>query len=404
MKRHRLWLTMMTACCILSSCTDGANDEQAADARVPIQLGTGITTRAQGQDTQLEAGQTVYVWAKHQGTDTEYLRAWQLTADGSGGLTPASTTRYYPADGTNIDLYALHGNISSPETLTESTTPNASSSADATDGTACPATVTHTVLTSQVSLADYASSDLFAVKVANVGPHGNQNLGNSYSVSLPFQHQLARLEVEIVNFNDLLPEDIESITLIGAKTQTTLTMPVAASEQNAVGTMGSTAETPTANIVMHPIDDSPTTRITKAECIIPAQELTSAELICIELKDNDVRTNDKLYYKPAYQSESNPDGAKFVLYNGVTYRLELTISKVEITGYRVGWTAWSWKDSDDLNEADDGLLYYFPMYMNTSESSLVAPTDVSNTSLQWEYGGTGTDSGLQNTKGDEWTK
>lgn len=400
MKRHRLWLTMTAACCILSACS-GDKDEPADTARVPISLGTGIATRTQGQDTQLEAGQKVYVWAKHTGTETEYLRAWQLTADGSGGLTP-STVRYYPADGTNIDLYALHGNFS--DTFTESTTPNASSSADATDGTACPATVTHTVKTSQASLDDYAASDLFAVKVANVGPHGHANLGNTYSVQLPFIHQLARLEVAIVNFNDLLPEDIESITLMGVKTTTSINPPTSTNENGAVGSIGTTLDSPTSDIVMHPIDDAAPARITAAECIIPAQELTATPLVRIKLKSNVASTpnNDELYYKPVYKSEENPDGAKFEIYNGVTYRLELTISKVEITGFRVGWTAWSWKDLSDLNEADDGLLYYFPMYMDTSESSLVDPTDVNNSQLQWEYGGTGTDSGLENTKGSQW--
>lgn len=406
MKRHRLWLTMTAACCILSACS-GDKDEPADTARVPISLGTGITTRAQGQDTQLEAGQQVYVWAKHTGTETEYLRAWQLTADGSGGLTPA-TVRYYPADGTNLDLYALHGNFSS--SFTESTTPNFSSSADATDGTACPTTVTHTVKTSQASIEDYAASDLFAVKVANVGPHNHANLGNTYSVQLPFIHQLARLEVAIVNFNDLLPEDIESITLCGVKTQTSLTMPVSTSEDHAIGTMGETAETPTADIVMHPIDDDAATRITKAECVIPAQSLTSPTLIVVELKNNVVRDNDKLYYRPVYKDGSHPDGCVFELYNGVTYRLELTISKVELTGFRVGWMPWNWKalfkddGTSNLTDAEDGLLYYFPQEMNTSESSF-ASYDVNgnqNYSLDWIYGGTGSDAGYQTTKGNEW--
>ena len=265
---------MTAACCILSACS-GDKDEPADTARVPISLGTGIATRTQGQDTQLEAGQKVYVWAKHTGTETEYLRAWQLTADGSGGLTP-STVRYYPADGTNIDLYALHGNFSSE--FTESTTPNANSSADATDGTTLPATATHSVLASQVTADNYSTSDLMAVKVTNVGPKGNANQGNSYAVNLPFRHQLARLEVAIVNFNDLLPEDIESITLMGVKTTTSINPPTSTNENGAVGSIGTTLDSPTSDIVMHPIDDAAPARITAAECIIPAQELTATPI------------------------------------------------------------------------------------------------------------------------------
>jgi len=394
---------MTAACCILTSCS-GDKDELTDAARVPISLGTGITTRAQGQDTQLESGQTVYVWAKHTGTETEYLRAWQLTADGSGGLTPSSV-RYYPANGTNIDLYALHGNFSSE--FTESTTPNANSSADATDGTACPTTVTHTVKTSQASIDDYAASDLFAVKVANVGPHGHENQGNDYAVNLPFRHQLARVEVRIVEFNDLLPKDIESITLYGVKTQTAITLPTATSSDGDAGSVGQTADSPTANIVMHPIDDEAPATITAAECVIPAQQLTSPTLICVKLKHSTEATtdqNDKLYYKPVYKDDDHPDGCVFQIYNGVTYRFEMTISKIELTGYRVGWTAWAWKPltgEGALNNDEDGLLYYFPKYMDTTSSSVVAPSG-STPNLDWEFGRSDYGSGTDKTKGQSW--
>lgn len=402
--KYGICYSILIAAVLLTSCSE-SKDEVRDESPRPIMLSTNVSqgvTRAQAQDEQLTSGQTVYVWAKHTGTNNDYLRAWALTADGNGGLTPASTTRYYPADGTNLDLYALHGNITTPASFTESTNPTASASVDATDGTELPVTVTHTIKTSQESAANYSASDLFAVKVENVGPRLNPNQGNNYYATLPFQHQLARIEVRIVDFNDLLPEDIESITLCGVKTQTTFNMPDASSANGNIGTVGTTAETPTADIVMHPIDNTAPTSITRAECVIPAQTLTAPTLIIIELKDNIVRENDQLKYKPVYKDANHPDGAVFQIFNGVTYRIDLSITKAEITGYRVGWTAWSWKNLDDLTEAEDGLLYYFPTYMDTSSSSLADPTGVSNTSLQWEYGGTGTDSGIENTKGSEW--
>ena len=404
MKYRPIYSILAVSLFLWASCSVQGDDAGISDP-VPIRLATSFNnadTRAQAQDIQLTSGQTVRVWAKHTGTNTDYLRAWALTANGTGGLTPATTTRYYPKAATNLDLYALHGNITSPASFTESTNPTASVSADAEDGTELPTTVTHQVLASQESAANYSTSDLFAVKVINVGPYLNANQGNNYYATLPFQHQLARLEVAIVNFNDLLPEDIESITLCGVKTQTTLTLPTHESANGHIGEVGTTADAPTSDIVMHPIDDTAPTRITAAECVLPAQELTAATLVIIELKDNAVRENDKLYYKPVYKDELHPDGAVFQLYNGVTYRLELSITKAEITGYRVGWTPWAWKDLDDLNEAEDGLLYYFPTYMDTSSSSLADPTAVNNSSLQWEYGGTGTDGGIEYTKGDQW--
>lgn len=411
MKYGYIYSILITAA-LLASCSE--REMPMTDDRIPIRLSTGEITRAAAQDVQLTADQPVWIWAKHTGTDTDYLRAWKVIADGSGNLEPESSSnwRYYPADATNLDLYALHGNITDPDdsfnpvVFTTSTTPNASSSDDATDGTVLPTTVTHTIHTSQESSANYSASDLLATKTVNVGPHGNENLGNTYNATLAFQHQLARLEVAIVNFNDLLPEDIESITLCGVKTTTSLTLPNAASDNGAVGTVGTTLDTPTADIVMHPVDDTAPTSITTAECILPAQSLTSEILVHIKLKPNIALTenNDDLYYKPVYKDDTHPDGAVFSLYNGVNYRLELTISKVELTGYRVGWTKWAWKPLSGegaINNDEDGLLYYFPKYMDTTESQVVAPTGLTPY-LDWEFGRSDYGSGTDKTKGQSW--
>lgn len=389
--RYRPFYKFLMALAFLTSCSE--NKEMISDyGTMPIRLAIHVSsneTRAQAQDEQLTSGQTVYVWAKHTGTDDDYLRAWSLTADGNGGLTPASTTRYYPADGTNLDIYALHGNITTPASFTESTNPTASASADATDGTELPVTVTHTIKTSQESAANYSASDLFAVKVENVGPRLNANQGNNYYVALPFQHQLARIEVRIVNFNDLLPKDIESITLCGVKTQTTFNMPDASSANGYIGAVGTTAATPTADIVMHPIDctsEDPNNskyhdHISRAECVIPAQELSSsAALVVVKLKHNSSATsvaNDKLYFKPG--------SLTFDIENGKTYRLDFSISKVEMTGFKVDWADWGWIPTDDLTESD-WLPYYTREEMDKSKTGFNDFTGESNSGLNWEYG------------------
>lgn len=409
MKCRSIYNILAVSLALWISCSE-QGEPTGSSKSVPIRLATNVSTidtRAQAQNTQLTAGQEVLIWAKHTGTDDDYLRAWSLIADGNGELTPASTTRYYPADGTNLDIYALHGNITTPASFMESTNPTASASVDATDGTELPVTVTHTIKTSQESAANYSASDLFAVKVENVGPRLNANQGNNYYATLPFQHQLARIEVRIVNFNDLLPKDIESITLCGVKTQTTLTLPTDESANGYIGAVGTTEETPTANIVMHPIDDTAPTSITAAECVIPAQQLTTPTLIIVKLKHLTEATtdyNDKLFYKPVYKDELHPDGCVFNIYNGVTYRFDMTISKVELTGYRVGWTAWTWKPltgEGAINNDEDGLLYYFPKYMDTTESSVVSPTGLTPT-LNWEFGRSDYGTGTDKTKGESW--
>ena len=167
-------------------------------------------------------------------------------------------------------------------------------------------------------------------------------------------------------------------------------MPNSTSEDGVFGTVGTTLATTTADIVLHPIDDP----ITKAECIIPQQQLLSPKLICVTLKDNAARDDDKLYYKPDYTV------CNFEIYNGVTYRFDLTVSKAELTGYAVGWGVWNWKDRNSLEEEDE-LPYYHKHEMITSGSSILSPTGANpDDRLQWEYGDG--DNTNEKSKGNGW--
>ena len=402
MKYRTIYSILAAALALWTSCSE-QGDSVGNSKPVPIRLSTNvisIDTRAQAQNAQLTAGQEVLIWAKHTGTDNDYLRAWSLTADGSGNLNPTTDNdwRYYPADGTNVDLYALHGNIIDPATITTSTTPNASLSDDATDGTELPTTVTHAILATQNNIDDYSNSDLFAVKAINVGPYLNSNLGNNYSVNLPFQHQLARVVVRIVNFNDLLPDDIEDIVILNVKTTTTLTLPNHESSDRYTGVGGETQETVVDSLFLHPIDDDAPARIRSAECIMPAQTFSFTALkptfICVKLKHNSSainETNDKLYYKPG--------ALTFNIENRKVYRFDLTISKVEMTGFKIDWADWGWVNPDELGE-DAWLPYYTKEEMDQSEADFSDFGNETNNDLKWEYGDG--DNTNEKEKGNGW--
>ena len=138
------------------------------------------------QDTQLASGQTVYVWAKQDGSSSwSYLKAWPLATDGDGGLT-GSPTKYYPIDGTEITMNAVHGNFA--ETLTE--------------GTTDIGTLTHNVEVDQSVSGNYEKSDLLFGTVS--GSDANE------TVNIPFTHKLSKIEVNLTAGYGYEASDLES--------------------------------------------------------------------------------------------------------------------------------------------------------------------------------------------------
>lgn len=174
-----------------------SSDELPGDdvSGVPIRIasvmaGQQVSTRFSGegsgtQATEILAGQTVWIWTDYSSNQSEYLKAWQLTAGSSGSLTGAAQTlsgslRYYPNENYVIDLYAVQGNF--PSTTIEEKT------------TAKPTTLVHSVRTDQYVTTSFASSDLLW------GVAKNQTYtdpDNVETIVIPFKHVLSKVEVTL---------------------------------------------------------------------------------------------------------------------------------------------------------------------------------------------------------------
>ncbi len=138
------------------------------------------------QETNLANGQTVYLWAD-KGTAGTYafLQAWNLTSDGSGGLS--GTTKYYPTDGDGLTFRAVHGNFSTAPT----------------EGTAI-GTLTHTVLDDQSATGNYEKSDLM----------DGEGTGSWESAGIVnFVHKLSKIEVNLTPGIGLIPSDMTDATV-----------------------------------------------------------------------------------------------------------------------------------------------------------------------------------------------
>ena len=137
---------------------------------------TSVTRSTDGRtlSDQFETGETVWLWAIKEKTPTEHITAWKLKVDNNGGFYSATTgaDKYWPSDGSSLDVYALHGNFKNP-TISEGTTQWSSLS------------LTHTVETDQSSDVNKRLSDLLYSQTLSVAPNN--------TVQLTFDHVLSKI-------------------------------------------------------------------------------------------------------------------------------------------------------------------------------------------------------------------
>lgn len=147
--------------------------------RKPIAL-TSVTKGANGEpNTTQFVGGDVWLWAK-KSDGTEYIKAWQLSADENGSFTSVNDTEYYywPSDGLSLTFYALHGHFTNSTEISEGTP----SWADLTS-------LTHTVESDQSTDNARFTSDLLYAETGEVEP-------NSTGL-LTFDHLLAKIIVKL---------------------------------------------------------------------------------------------------------------------------------------------------------------------------------------------------------------
>ena len=186
-KRHILhWAMGVVMTPLLGSC---AADDVVGDAGregcdiisgQPMTV-TSATRATDGRNSsnQFKDGEEVWLWA-NKANGSEYIKAWKLKADGNGGFYSATTDadKYWPSDGSKLNVYALHGNFKNPQ-ITEGS-PSWSN-----------LSLTHTVETDQSSDVNKRLSDLLYSRTSSaVAP-------NTGSVQLTFYHLLAKITVKL---------------------------------------------------------------------------------------------------------------------------------------------------------------------------------------------------------------
>ena len=171
----------------LSACSNVENIEQNDGQPVEIKLSSGVTPESRAltptQSTQIESGETVYVWAENSGTTTAYFNAWALTSDGSGKLNSGeSDKKYFPTDRSALNIYALHGNFIVSDEM--------------------PASIS--VLENQSTKEAYCKSDLLYAVSTNV-PYSEK------IITLDFKHLLSKIEINLIAGSGV---DLSKVTFV----------------------------------------------------------------------------------------------------------------------------------------------------------------------------------------------
>ena len=162
---------------IMAGCV--SEDDALLKTRVPISLTTSIAPTRATQDVQIGDGQEVYIWANEEevsGTTNwdanNYIEAWHLTANATGGLTSANTY-YYPTR--PLSMVAIHGNFEFDEGKTQ-----------------FPGVVSHTILADQSTAANLMKSDLLWWKGSGI-----TSAGNPGGIPVTFAHNLSKIEITL---------------------------------------------------------------------------------------------------------------------------------------------------------------------------------------------------------------
>lgn len=263
MNRLLLVASVMIA---LSSCHSDeilADNDDSVENAIQFSLPQGLV-RSFGNN-----GETVWVWAGVTDAD-DFIKAWKLTANSSGGLT--ITNKYnWPASASTLKFRALYGNFSN-DAITEGTTPWTGLS------------LTHTVQQTQTTEAARDKSELLYATTDNA-PKGSD-------VALQFNHLMTKITVVIdcANSSGLGKLVGASIVIPGVKTTATFSSATSVATAN----YGTTNDITIASIVSQP------TTTFECSAVIPEQTVASgSELIRLTLNSGQVikykKTNDNKF-------------------------------------------------------------------------------------------------------------
>ena len=320
----KLFMTMAAATMILAGCSNDEN-EVTDSWNGEIRLTSGVTaqTRSNTQATQIQEGETVYVWADKASSTTEYIRAWTLTAGSSNDFT--GTSQYYPTDGSKLDFYALHGNFAS-NAFTENTTE-------------FPATaIVHSVEADQsnTDMKNYAKSDLLYAVQKNVARSKD-------AVELTFYHMLSKVEVALKSGNGKPNLTDAVVTIVGTKLKADFTPDKSATITEQAARAGMIAITGDDNndtpikIQTVTTDNLDTNSEYGEAVVLPKQTLNADDsFIQVKLSNGAVFT----YKIPAGESLTLESGKKY------TYKITVNQTGLTVTSKIEDWTKVEEKTGD----------------------------------------------------------
>lgn len=302
-------MTMAATALALAGCS---NDENGMDnGPVELRLTSGVTVQTRTftatQSTTISQNEVVSVWVDDAGTASPLYEAVQLTANGSNGFT--GEPMYFPQTGNNIDIYAVHGNF---------TTPFAPGSDFPKDG------AEYKVEADQSAVADYTKSDLLYAYEKGVTRSGNPT-----SVKLTFYHMLSKLELAIKT-GDGAPElatsgavKLNGVTLDGKFTpSTTEDMSVQSKRATMLGT---TTSATTGNMTLGQTTCQDfTTNVAYNEAILVPQDM-AGKTLTFSLKDGGTLT----YTIPA--NTTFESGKKY------QYHITLDLTGITVTSKIEDW-------------------------------------------------------------------
>lgn len=320
-------LILAAAGFLLASCS---NDEtEPADNR-PVELrltsGVEVPQTRSTQETSIAVGEVVSVWVDNASTTpapTPLHEAVQFKAGGNGTLSAEDNTKmYFPSTSTKLNIYAIHGNFTTPFSAANKSFPSSA--------------ITHTVASDQKPdannrMSNYLKSDLLYAVQKDVTTSDNVN-DHVKTQQLTFYHLLSKVEVALKAGTGVSSLDNATVTIEGTKLKADFKPnknAVMTDEPNNITNNRATMVTPTADdndaqsiaIPTAVTSDDFGNGTSYAEAIVVPQKITQdTPFIKVKLSGS----NTELVYKI-------PDADGLTLESGKKYTFNLTVNLTELT-------------------------------------------------------------------------
>ena len=317
----------------LASCTKEPLQEHGEQTE--IRLGSGIELQSKASftqaDTQIPAGEQVYVWIDRNVTDLPALYGQTMTADGSGNLS-GGTKMFFPMNGDHINIYSLHT--------------NAAISAD----TYPAETFTHEVKAEQKTLEDYVYSDLLYSRNADVAK-------TTERIALTYFHQLSKIEVAVTTKDGLTGDDIAGISICGMKRMASVRPDKASQPFLSVEPAGEASSIAIGQDIS--TDFTEGNAVYNDAIVVPQTVEAGTEFISVSLQDGT---------SVAYRLTS-----PVTFESGRKYTLHMTIS---FTGIDISTSISDWIGGDDpIVAVSDTVRFAIHYTDGTSEETMTVDTD-----------------------------